>query len=84
MAFYSALLFDGAPEEKSHRFELVKNAHSFRSRVVHGGRLEPKKLNEGYTTSAQILLGLLARCVELGRVPTPDELDRAAVAHSIC
>ena len=83
LALYAALLLDGTPEEKARHFDRVKKAYGFRSRVVHGARLDPQKMSEGYATSAQILIGLLFRCVELGRVPTPDELDRAAVANTI-
>lgn len=83
LALYAALLLDGTPEEKAQQFDFVKKAYSFRSRVVHGGRVDGHKLRDGYANSVSILVGLLARCVELGRVPTPDELDRAAVANTI-
>lgn len=83
LALYAALLLDGSPEEKEAYFNQVKKAYAVRSRAVHGGGLTQPKLKEGYLTAARILIGLIARCVELGRVPTPSELDRLAVASNV-
>ncbi|GAA3725369.1 hypothetical protein GCM10022268_36580 [Sphingomonas cynarae] len=79
LALYAALIIDGWPEEKVRYFDQVKNAYGIRSRAVHGGKTKLEKLVEGYHMASRILADLLARCVELGRVPTPTELDHLAV-----
>lgn len=79
LALYAALLIDGPPDRKADYFTKLKKAYGLRSKAVHGARLAPDKLAEGYATASAILVELLARCVELGHVPTPDEFDRAAV-----
>lgn len=83
LALYAAILFDGSPSEKAEYFEKVKKAYSVRSRAVHGGGLKKPKLEEGYRMAGTILIGLIARCVELGRVPSPSELDRLALSAMI-
>lgn len=83
LALYAALLLDGSPEEKEAYFKQVKKAYAVRSRAVHGAGLTQPKLEEGYRTAARILIGLIARCVELGRVPSPSELDRLAVSANV-
>jgi len=83
LALYAALLIKGSPEEKSSYFAKMKKAYGLRSKAVHGAHLSSEKLAEGYTTAGTILVELLARCVELGRVPSSDEFDRAAVVGKI-
>lgn len=83
LALYTALLLDGSPDEKAAYFDKVKKAYAVRSRAVHGGGLKKTKLQEGYRTAGLILIGLIAKCVELGRVPSPFELDRLAVSASV-
>ncbi|MES3093944.1 hypothetical protein [Sphingomonas aerolata] len=80
LALYAALIIDGSPEEKVRYFDKVKNAYGIRSRAVHGSKTKAEKLVEGYHMASRILTDLLARCVELGRVPTPTELDHLAVS----
>lgn len=80
LALYAALLMNGSAEEKSEYFETVKKAYAIRSRAVHGAGLKKPKLEEGSRTAGSILIGLIAKCVELGRVPSPSELDRLAVS----
>jgi len=80
LALYAALLFDGSPDEKAGYFDTVKKAYALRSRAVHGTTLKKPKLEEGSRTAGRILIGLIAKCVELGRVPSPSELDRLAVS----
>lgn len=80
LALYAAILFDGSPKEKLDYFDKVKKAYAVRSRAVHGGGLKKPKLEEGYQTAGSILIALIAKCVELGRVPSPSELDRLAVS----
>lgn len=83
IALYAALLLDGTPDQKAAYFDEVKKAYSIRSRAVHGGGLNEAKLEEGYQKAGRILIGLLAKCVELGRVPSPSELDRLAVSPNV-
>lgn len=83
LALYAALMLDGTPDEKAKHFAHVKKAYQLRSRAVHGARLSDAKLQEGYADASHILVGLLARCVELQRVPSPEDLDRIAVAGSL-
>jgi len=83
LALYAALLIDGSSEDKAVYFTKVKKAYGLRSKAVHGARLTRDKLVEGYATASTILIELLARCVELGRVPKPDEFDRAAVTGTL-
>jgi Apea-like HEPN len=83
IALYAALLHDGAPTEKIAYFDEVRKAYAIRSRAVHGGKVSPARLKEGFETASRILVNLLARCVELGRVPTSNELDALAVAQNL-
>lgn len=83
IALYAALLMECSPEDKAQYFKRVKDAYAIRSRAVHGGKTNPAKLQDGYDSATRILADLLARCVEIGRVPTPGELDRVAVTGSI-
>jgi Apea-like HEPN len=83
IALYAALLHRGSAEEKTAHFQAVKKAYAIRSRVVHGGKASPDKLKTGYQAGSSILAGLLARCVEIGRVPSTDELDALAVANNL-
>lgn len=79
LALYATLLMQGSAEERSIYFAKVKAAYRLRSKAVHGAHLTPAKLHEGYIVASTILVELLARCVELGRVPNPDEFDQAAL-----
>lgn len=83
LALYAALMLNGSPDEKEAYFKQVKQAYAVRSRAVHGSGLAQSKLADGYKSAARILIGLIARCVELGRVPSPSELDRLAVSSNI-
>lgn len=83
LALYTAILFDGSPNEKADYFDKVKRAYAVRTRAVHGGGLKKPKLEDGYRTAGTILIGLIAKCVELGRVPSPSELDRLALSAII-
>lgn len=79
IALYSAILTNGTDHDKFLRFEMVKRSYSLRSRVVHGAKPTPAKLERGYAEATELLAELLARCVELGRVPSREELDRASI-----
>lgn len=83
VALHAALMLDGSLEEKTAYFEEVRKAYAVRSRAVHGNGLKKGKLEEGYRVAGRILIGLIARCVELGRVPSPGELDKLAVSATL-
>lgn len=79
IALYAALMIEGNHEEKTSWFAEVKKAYGVRSKAVHGGAVSESMLQDGYQQASRILVRLLARCVEIGRVPNPAELD--ALAH---
>ena len=83
LALYAALIIEGTSEQKIAYFEKVKKAYVVRSRVVHGGTANPAKLKQGYEMASSILADLLVRCVELGKVPSPKELDLLAVEATV-
>ncbi len=83
IALYSAILMKGSELAKSERFELVKKSYSLRSRVVHGAKPTKQKLDAGYSEATNLLADLLSRCVELGRVPTRNELDRRSFSGDL-
>jgi hypothetical protein len=83
IALYAAILDDGNNDEKFACFNRVKAAYDVRSRAVHGAGSKPAKLEEGYNSARQILIRLLAKCIELGRVPTVVELDMVAVSGRV-
>jgi len=83
LALYATLLIGGSHDERADYFQRVKRAYGLRSKAVHGASLSGPKKSEGYAAASAILVALLARCVELGRVPAADEFDRAAVAGEI-
>lgn len=83
VALYSAILHDGDFDEKVAYYDRVKKAYGVRSRAVHGSGLTDVKVRAGSAESAAILVGILAKCVELGRVPSANELDRLAISSCI-
>lgn len=83
LALYAAIIYDGSASEKQAYFDQVKKAYGVRSRAVHGGRASPKQLKDGYELASRILMDLLRKCVEIGRVPKPTELDNLAVTPTI-
>lgn len=83
VALSAAILLNGSADAKGEFYDFVKGAYGVRSRAVHGSAVKPDKLAKGCEDAAHILATLLARCVELGRVPTPSELDRLAVTASV-
>lgn len=80
IALHAGLMFEGTREEKIVHFHRVQKAYDFRSRVVHGSSVDNPRLVEEYGFATQLLLGLLAQCVVLGRVPSAKELDERAVS----
>lgn len=83
IALHAAILLGGEMHERRERFEQIKRAYDFRSKVVHGGRRDDTRLSSEHDFAAGLLSDLLARCVELGRVPSGKELDEAALQASI-
>jgi hypothetical protein len=83
IALHAAILLDGTPAEKARYFERVKKGYDVRSRVVHGSGAKPEMLQQGYVLAGEVLLTLLRKCVELGRVPTAAELDERAAGVSL-
>ncbi|PHR25454.1 MAG: hypothetical protein COA37_01040 [Hoeflea sp.] len=83
IALYAAIMLAGTPEEKVAHFGRVKKAYAIRSKAVHGGGATQAQLERGYAEASDILLILLSRCVELGRVPTAKELDSLAASGSV-
>lgn len=78
IALYAAMLLGGDAEARWTTFNEVKRAYSLRSRVVHGDKPKAAKVQSGYDEATRLLSGLLARCVELGRVPEREELDKVS------
>lgn len=83
IALHAAILLDGTPAEKALYFERVKKGYDVRSRVVHGSSVKPEMLQQGYALAGEVLLTLLRKCVELGRVPSGAELDERAAGVSL-
>lgn len=83
LALYTALIVGGSHQEKSKWFTDVKKAYRMRSKAVHGVSSNPKLFAEASDEATRILARLLRRCVEIGRVPTPAELDSLAINAAI-
>ena len=83
IALYAAIMLDGTHAEKMRWFADVKKAYIVRSKAVHGGGIKSEAMKEGLAQANRIILRLLRRCVEIRRVPTPEELDALAVNTSI-
>lgn len=84
LAMYSALLLEESDVNLRYKcFKEIKKDYSVRSKVVHGTIEDEDVLKEAYTRASMLLVRLLLRCVELSRVPTTEELDRAALVGHI-
>ena len=83
LALNSALLLPGTHGEKSALFARVKKAYGYRSKVVHGAKLDAAVLAQEDKYASDLLCRLLARCVELGRVPDRKEFDEAALIGTL-
>jgi len=83
LAVYASLLLGGTEEERAKRLSEVRKSYSIRSRVVHGSAPSSDKLEHCYRSTGHLLVALLAKCVELKRVPDAAELDKAAVSSSV-
>ncbi len=84
LAMYSALLLEkGDANLRYERFREIKRDYAVRSKVVHGTIEDGDVLEEAYSRASKLLASLLSRCVELSRVPSTEELDRAALIGHI-
>lgn len=83
IALHAAILFDGNPAEKAQQFRLIKRAYGTRSKVIHGNTPSDEGLSEAADFAGDVLLNLLRKVVELGRLPNGAELDEAAAGASI-
>lgn len=83
IALHAAILYDGDSAGKSAHFAAVKKAYNIRSKVVHGTGADSAALSEAYGFASALLIGLLRRMVDLGRVPSATELDQLAAATSV-
>lgn len=83
IALHAAILFDGDPAQKAERFRQVKRAYTVRSRVIHGNAPSGQGLSEAAAFASQVLLELLRKVVELGRLPSGTELDEIAARGAI-
>jgi Tfp pilus assembly protein PilE len=70
-------------DEALEQYKKVKKAYSARSKVVHGAGLPKAEESEAYNYVRRLLAQLLAKCVELGRVPRIEEYDQAACRGSL-
>jgi hypothetical protein len=81
VALYSALLLDeGDAGMRYKTFKEIRKAYDIRSKVVHGALENSNSLGQAYDYASKLLARLLARCVELSRVPSAEELERTALA----
>ena len=84
LAMYSALLLgEGDSNLRYKCFKEIKKDYGVRSKVVHGTVENGEALEEAYSRASKLLARLLSRCVELARVPSTEELDRAALVGHI-
>jgi hypothetical protein len=80
LALYSALMLEGESSDARYEYyKRIKKDYDMRSKVVHGALEKESQIEEAYTHASELLVRLLAKCVELSRVPTSEELDRAAM-----
>jgi hypothetical protein len=83
IALHAAILHDGDAAEKAAYFAKVRKAYDVRSKVVHGAGAHKEALTKAYGFASQILVDLLRKAVELGRVPAAAELDQLAAGVSL-
>jgi Apea-like HEPN len=83
IALHAAILFDGDAAAKATHFTNVRKAYDIRSKVVHGSGTDAKLLSSAYEFASEVLVGLLRKSVELGRVPAGSELDRLAAGVTL-
>jgi hypothetical protein len=83
IALHAAILFDGDASKKAEQFRRVKRAYATRSKVIHGNAPSGEGLHDAAEFASEVLLNLLRKVVELGRLPAGTELDEAAAGASI-
>ena len=82
IALHTAILHDGDRDKKLAFFRDTKRAYDIRSKVVHGAQAGDEKLASAVGFAGDLLVGLLRKMIELGRVPSASELDDAAASLS--
>ncbi|MGA0603917.1 hypothetical protein ACO2Q3_24635 [Caulobacter sp. KR2-114] len=83
IALHAAILLDGTPDEKMATYQAVKKAYAARSKVVHGVGMDQAALSSAYDFASGLLVKVLRKIVDLGRMPTMAELDRVAASGSL-
>jgi hypothetical protein len=84
LSLYSALMLERSnPDTRYELYKRIRREYDRRSKVVHGSKDKRFPVEGAYKSASEILIKLLARCVELCRVPTAEELDRAALVGFI-
>jgi hypothetical protein len=84
LAMYSALLLEEGDSNSRYKcFKEIKKEYGVRSNVVHGTIETGDSLEGAYSRASNLLARLLSKCVELSRVPSTEELDRAALVGHI-
>jgi hypothetical protein len=83
IALHAAILSDGTQEEKLQLFKSIKRAYDFRSKVVHGASVKGNRMEVEYEFTSTLLASLLTKCIVLGRTPTANEIDEAALTTTV-
>lgn len=83
IALHASILYDGTGKEKAEYFKKLKKSYDARSKVVHGVGMNRAHMEPVHDYAADILVGLLRKIIELGRVPEPNELDALAAGASL-
>jgi Apea-like HEPN len=84
LALYSALMLEeNSAEARYDCYKRIKKDYDLRSKVVHGALEKETQMEDAYIRASGLLVKLLAKCVDLSRVPTSEELDRAALTGYI-
>ena len=84
LALYSALMLEeNSTDARYDCYKRVKKDYDLRSKVVHGALEKESQMEDAYIRASGLLVRLLAKCVDLSRVPTSEELDRAALTGFI-
>jgi len=80
IALHAAILHDGDRDQKIKLFSDTKRAYDVRSKVVHGAQADTEKLKSAVGFASNLLVDLLRKMVQMGRVPSTSELDDAAAS----
>jgi hypothetical protein len=84
LALYSALVLENeSPEKRYECYKRIRKDYDIRSKVVLGALGKGVSVKDAYHRASNLLVSLLARCIELESVPSADELDRASLVGFI-